>query len=296
VGRTLGCGSRRPPLSATPPGFCLLSTLLSAEPRRPAPMLLLTTLLAPALVVLSDGRRAHVLKNDDAVATFIQTRVAELANAAIAQKGTFSMSIGSGTTVKPLTDMESAVDWSKVHLFFGNERTEGDAAGKCFNGAAELIKACGISNVYRVPSLAADEAAKEYEAMMRSAASGAVGTCTRSGLPRLDLVLLGSGADGHCASLYPESPQVVCSPGCDRAYLPADGKGGITLSLDAIGSAHNVILSAGKAAQADMVRKSLGWSNAGTNHKLPAGMVAASDDTQVEWLLTEDSAVELPAL
>lgn len=110
------------------------------------------------------------------------------------------------------------------------------------------------------------------------------------------LLAAGSGADGHCASLYPESAQVVCSPGCESMYLAAEGKGGVTLSIDAICSARNVLLSAGKKAQADMVRKSLGWSNAAQNTKLPAGMVAAGEGTEVEWLLTEESAVELPAL
>jgi len=51
-------------------------------------------------------------------------------------------------------------------------------------------------------------------------------------------------------SLYPGSAQVVCSPGCTQCYLPAEGKGGVTLSVDAIGSARNVLLSAGKPAQA----------------------------------------------
>ena len=119
-----------------------------------------------------------------------------------------------------------------------------------------------------------------------------------SGLPVLDLVLLGSGADGHCASLYPDSAQVMCSPGGTKAYLPAEGKGGITLTIDAINAARHVLLSAGKPEQAPMVRKCLGWSNAATNHALPAGMIAARADgsTQVEWLLTEDSAVEMPAM
>ena len=71
---------------------------------------------------------------------------------------------------------------------------------------------------------------------------------------------------------------------------------GVTLSIDAICSARNVLLSAGKKAQADMVRKCLGWSNAAQNTKLPAGMVATGEGTEVEWLLTEESAVELPAL
>ena len=159
------------------------------------------------------------------------------------------------------------------------------------------MAALGIpeANVYRVPALPAEEAAAAYAATMLATPNEVC--AERKGLPVLDLVLLGSGADGHCASLYPESSQVVCSPGSDQAYLPAEGKGGITLSLDAIGSAKNVMISAGKAAQSDMVRKCLGWSNAATNTKFPAGMIAARvPGTEVEWLLTQDSAADLPAL
>ena len=41
---------------------------------------------AAAALVLQDGRVAHVLKDDAAVARFIQSRVVELANAAAAAK------------------------------------------------------------------------------------------------------------------------------------------------------------------------------------------------------------------
>lgn len=258
-------------------------------------LLLNLALTTHALVVLPDGRRAHVLKNEDAVSAFIQTRVAELAKASIEERGAFSMSIGSGTTVKPLVALADEIDWSKVFLFFGNERTEGDSAGKCLDGAAELISTCAIpaTNVFRVPKVAAEQAAMLYEMSMR----GVVPTCEERDLPRLDLVLLGSGADGHCASLYPQSSQVTIEPGSGRAYLPAEGKGGITLSIEAISTARNVLLSAAKPTQADMVRKCLGWSNADKNTAWPAGMISAREGlTEVEWLLTEDSAVELPAL
>ena len=248
--------------------------------------------------VLPDGRRLNIVKDDAAVANFIEDRVYELANSAIDSKGAFSISIGSGTTVTPLLELKDRhLDFSKVHLFFGNERTnEGDQAGKCMIAAAELISVCGITNVYPVPKISAEMAALQYSAMIRDLAKDIVGVCPRNGLPSYDLVLLGSGADGHCASLYPDSSQVVCSPGSDHIYLPAEGKGGITLSLDAIMSARHVLLSAGKASQADMVRKCLGWSNASTNTKFPAGMIAALPGTTVEWLVTEASAVELPAL
>ena len=83
--------------------------------------------VAQALVVLPDGRHVHIIKNNvvlDSVGDFIVQRVEQLANDAIAEKGYFSMSIGSGTTVKPLALLAGgSVDFSKVHIFFGNEQT-----------------------------------------------------------------------------------------------------------------------------------------------------------------------------
>ena len=270
--------------------------------RAPSPTLTLLSLLvttARGLVVLPDGRQCRILTDEHAVATHILSRVAALANEAIADKGAFSISIGSGTTVAPLAQLAGALDFDRVHVFFGNERTEGESAGKCFDGAADFVSVCGIpeSNVHRVPAGEASSSAALYEATLRGAPDNVVGVCSRTGLPALDLVLLGSGADGHTASLYPDSAQVV-DAAADQACVAAEGKGGVTLTLHAINSARNVLLSAAKPAQSDMVRKALGWSNAATNVKLPAAMVQAAADgsTRVEWVLTEASAVELPAL
>ena len=252
--------------------------------------------------VLPDGRRVYIIKNDvlsDAVGDLIVDRVEELASSAIEEKGAFSMSLGSGTTVKPLVALvdRANLDLSKVHIFFGNERTEGDAAGKCAKSGAEVFAALGIpdSNLHHVPEMPAEEAAKAYEDMMRGMPRNVIGE-HKSGLPSLDLCLLGSGADGHCASLYPNSSQVICTPGNKRAYIPAEGKGGVTLTIDALNSARNVIISAGKATQSDMVRKCLGWSNAATNHALPAGMVSTNEGAVVEWILTHESAADLPSM
>ena len=257
-----------------------------------------------AFVVLPDGRKVRVIKNDvlvDAIGNYIVERVEQLANEAIASKGAFSMTIGSGTTVQPLKLLaDRAIDFSKVHIFFGNERTEGATAGKCFNSGSEVfdtLVGLPASNVHRVPELPAEEAAMFYETVLRDMPHDIVGICDSTGLPSFDLCLLGSGADGHCASLYPDSSQVVCSPGLrDRIYLPVEGKGGITLSIDTINSARNVLISAGKASQSDMCRKCLGWSNADTNHMLPAGMISANEGAAVEWILSEQSAADLPAM
>jgi 6-phosphogluconolactonase len=272
---------------------------------------LLTLTNVCALVVLPDGRQVHIIKNDillDAIGDFIVNRVEYLATSAIATKGTFSMSIGSGTTVAPLAQLaDRDVDMTKVHILFGNERTEGEQAGKCFKSGSEVFHALGIpeENIHSVPHLPAEEAAETYEAFLRNMLmpKHIIGT-HENGMPCLDLCLLGSGADGHCASLYPNSPQVSCSSASrqgstninTRAFLPAEGKGGITITIDAINSARNVIVSAGKATQSDMARKCLGWSNAEVNTAMPAGMIGTSQGAVVEWILSQESAADLPAM
>jgi 6-phosphogluconolactonase len=260
-----------------------------------------TNAIAVLPKILPDGRHVHIIKNDiltNTIGDFIVDRVEELACEAIAKKGAFSMSVGSGTTVTPLAQLvDCNVDFNKVHIFFGNERTEGEQAGKCASFGAEVFDILGIpeANLHKVPLLQAEDAAKVYEAEMRAMSRDIVGM-NDNGMPQLDLCLLGSGSDGHCASLYPNSPQVIGSPGGSHAYLPAEGKGGITITIDAINSARNVIVSAGKASQSDMARKSLSWSNARTNHALPAGMISTTEGAVVEWILSHESAADLPAM
>jgi 6-phosphogluconolactonase len=232
-----------------------------------------------------------VFASDADVGLYICAKVEELAKAAIADKGAFSMSIGSGTTVKPLATLSSSgIDFSRVHLFFGNERTEGETALKCARGADEFIDACSVprTQVHVVQGGDSEAAARAYEKLLLGMPANVVGTCAR-GLPSIDLVLLGSGKDGHTASLYPGSPQVLSSEG--RAVLPAAGKGGVTFTLGTISSARHVLLSAGKREQADMVRNALRPGGSA----LPAGMIAASSGTTVEWLLTAESAMALLA-
>lgn len=92
------------------------------------------------------------------------------------------------------------------------------------------------------------------------------------------------------ASLYPGSSQVLQSPS-DRLVVHAEGKGGVTLTLDALRSARHVVLSAGKASQAAMVAETLGGDN---KAGFPAGMIGATPgETSVEWLLTAESAGQL---
>ena len=91
----------------------------------------------------------------------------------------------------PLLELKDRhLDFSKVHLFFGNERTnEGDQAGKCMNAAAELISVCGITNVYPVPKISAEMAALQYSEMICDLSKDIVGVCPRNRLPSYDLVL-----------------------------------------------------------------------------------------------------------
>mmetsp|Transcript_12978 Transcript_12978/g.28433 ORF Transcript_12978/g.28433 Transcript_12978/m.28433 type:complete len:613 (-) Transcript_12978:399-2237(-) len=236
-------------------------------------------------ITLSDGRKVVVVQDEAAIAAAVCEEFVAAAKANIQAKGAFSVALPGGSIVAALEKLpKDAFDASKVHVFFCNERI---GEGKCYKGAMKsLVTPCGIpaEQVYKVGEGAPEEVAKAYEATLKSAPSHVVGR-SASGLPQVDLVLLGTGEDGHVCSLHPNKKEIKAS-GNGTAIIPINegGKTSITVSLDFICGAKKVVLSAAKAARAPMVLRAL-RSNSGS-YDCPASMVAAADTT---WLCDKDS-------
>jgi len=234
---------------------------------------------------LSDGRKVRVLQDEAGIGAAVCEEFIASAKAAIASKGAFSVAVPGGSIVTALANMpKDAFDASKVHVFFCNERI-GD--GKCYKGAMKsLVGPMGIpeAQVYKVGEGTPEEVAAQYEALLCGMPSNVVGK-TNSGMPQVDLVLVGTGEDGHVCSLHPNKTEIKMA-GSGKPIIPINegGKTSITVSLDFICAAKKVVLSAAKASRSPMVLRAL-RSGSGC-YDCPASMVNAANTT---WLCDKDS-------
>jgi 6-phosphogluconolactonase len=131
---------------------------------------------------------------------------ATMTQEAMDERGRFAVALAGGSTPKATyevlaRDYANELDWSKVHVFFGDERTvPPDHEDSNYRMAYEtLLSHVPVGSVHRMRGeLPPDEAAAAYEEELR-AFFGQVD------VPRFDLILCGLGEDGHTLSLFPET-------------------------------------------------------------------------------------------
>jgi 6-phosphogluconolactonase len=129
------------------------------------------------------------------------------AEEAIEERGRFAVVLAGGSTPETMygilaRDYVGRIDWSKVYVFFGDERAvpphHDDSNHKM--ASEVLLDHVPVGNVHRMRGeLPPQEAAEAYEEELRT-------LFQTEDVPRYDLILLGIGADGHTASLFPETP------------------------------------------------------------------------------------------
>ncbi len=133
--------------------------------------------------------------------------IAGLASQAIAERGRFAIALSGGGTPRPIyarlatAGYVARIDWSKVHIFFGDERcVPPDEPRSNYRMAREALLdhvSLPPGNIHRIlgeadPAQAALIYEQELQSLFRTSA-----------FPALDLICLGMGDNGHTASLFP---------------------------------------------------------------------------------------------
>ena len=169
---------------------------------------------------MSQPQRGELVVFPDAatVADDAARRFVALAQAAIAERGRFTVALSGGSTPRALhgrlaaPPLSSALDWERVFVYWGDERmVPPDDADSSYRMARDTLLAhvpIPAANIVPAPTVGgtpADAARAYAETLVAQFGQD---------LPQFDLILLGIGPDGHTASLFPGQPEPV-APGDD---------------------------------------------------------------------------------
>jgi 6-phosphogluconolactonase len=223
-----------------------------------------------------------VVDDEAALARRGAERFAEIVEEAVRERGRAVVSLTGGSTPKrmyqELARDPAGVPWSRVHLFWGDERAVPPDHEESNYGMARdaLIAHVPIppDQVHRIwGELRAQKAAEAYEPVLP-------GT--------FDLMLLGLGEDAHIASIFPGSPVLresrrrVAAP-----WAPHLDAYRITLTPPALLDARHIVMIVAGKQKADAVKAAI---EAPANpERWPAQILRQADD-RVEWLIDRAAA------
>jgi 6-phosphogluconolactonase len=212
----------------------------------------------------ADGAERRVIVASDAAALaaaaadHLRRSLAE----AVAARGAAWIALAGGRTPRVVYqhlagDGAPTIDWTRVHVAFGDERlVPPDHADSNYGMARSAlfdrvpIPAAQVHRIEGERPTAAD-AAEAYGVALTQAFALAPGAW-----PVFDVVLLGVGADGHTASLFPGTSALAVS---DRlaaaAEAPAAPTARVTLTYPVLNAARAVVLLVGGVDKAAAVAR-----------------------------------------
>lgn len=235
------------------------------------------------------GTQVKIVPNSDALAHKAAQEFHRLSEAAVQERGRFSVALSGGNTPRAvytlLASEHQQLPWDRIHIFFGDERhVPPDHPDSNFRTASEsLLSKVPIpeKNIHRIRAeLEADAAAEEYERELREFFH-----LIDHDWPRFDLIFLGIGEDGHTASLFPGSKALTeASRRVVANWVEKFQAFRITLTFPVLNHAAEVLFMVSGAGKAQILSEVL---RAG-NRKYPAQNVQPQNG-QLLWLVDQDA-------
>jgi 6-phosphogluconolactonase len=242
-------------------------------------------------------RRIIAAENADALHRLAAEILADITIKAIEARGRAVLLLSGGSTVRVPYERfgkSTLVDWSKVYIFWGDDRfVEPDNPYSNYGLARDTLIANAVmlpaKNIYPISFSAKTpaECAEQYSATIRDFFGLTVGEW-----PAFDLAQNGMGPDGHTASIFPHSTAVNSTD--DIAVTDHAGLGPwvdrITLTFPVFNNARSVLFIAAGAPKADTLKSVLEESP--TISDRPAAYIRPANG-QVIWLIDKAAASKL---
>ena len=225
--------------------------------------------------------------------------ISDAARAAIARSGRFALVLTGGSTPKGLYELlasdewRSRIEWSKVHLFWGDERfvPATDPQSNYGMAKAALIDHLQLpaANIHRIvtENTTPESCANSYEDDIRAFFKAPPGV-----FPSFDFVLNGMGSNCHVLSLFPgmqtihEKSRLVVSD-----YIPEVAMDRITMTSPLVNAAREVVMLVAGADKAKALREVL-YGPENVDEK-PAQLIDPKRGELI-WMLDQDAAAQLP--
>jgi 6-phosphogluconolactonase len=238
-----------------------------------------------------NGARVEVWRDLGEVSERASELLVGIAREAAAH-GDFTLALSGGSTPKALyellaTEEKSArVSWERTHVFWSDERcVPPDDAQSNYRMAHEAL-------LSRVPVPAGHVHRMRGEDEPQAAAAAYAAELEKefgAGEPRLSLILLGMGEDGHTASLFPHTAALKDTAHTVAAnYVEKLGSHRLTLTLRTLNAAATVLFLVCGAAKAEALGKVF-ESNGVEDGTLPARLVRPVQG-ELLWLVDEAAA------
>lgn len=233
--------------------------------------------MKPAVTIAPPGDWPRV------AAEWLAQRIAQT----VSSRGRCRLALAGGNTPLPVYEalatppLSTQVDWSKVDVFFGDERCvpPDDAASNYALAQRALLSRIPVpsAQVFRIAGeLPPPRAAAEYDAVL--------------GATPLDVVLLGLGDDGHTASIFPGTVEAA-GRRVIATTSPKPPTHRVSLTTQALNEAREVVFLATGATKADIVAEVFTqWPSSAP--PLPAARVRPNHGSP-RWILDAPAASKL---
>jgi 6-phosphogluconolactonase len=230
----------------------------------------------------------------DAAAALVRRGMAR----AIEDRGACHVALAGGRTPKGVyerlaTAGDPAIDWGRVHVAFGDERL---VAPDHPESNYAMARAALLDRV-PVPPAQVVRVRGELEDAAAAAEAYATALAAAFGLapgawPVFDVVLLGIGADGHTASLFPHTP-ALHERGriAAAAQAPVAPSRRVTLTFPVLNAARAIFVLTSGADKAPAVARAL--APEGDWEACPVRAIRPGAGT-LTWLLDAAAAAALP--